>query len=157
MQILIQKVWGVDSNTQMMQTLPIYRLHLGRQGLGNFFYVCLFWVWGFSGGSVGKEYTCSAGDAGDGGLIPGSGRSRRGGHGNPLQDSCLENPMDRGAWWATVHGVAKSQTQLSDSHTHIPSPLCLKAQRNEKTSKLLNIPKWAKILMFWGFCWFAFS
>ena len=47
---------------------------------------------------------------GDMGLIPGSGRSPAGGHGNPLQYSCLENPMDRGAWWATVHGVTKSQT-----------------------------------------------
>ena len=49
-------------------------------------------------------------NAGDAGLIPGSGRSPGGGNGNPLQYSCLENPMDRGAWGATVHGVAKSQT-----------------------------------------------
>ena len=49
----------------------------------------------------------NAGAAGDMGLIPGLGRSR-GGNGNPLQYSCLENPMDRGAWWATVHGVTKS-------------------------------------------------
>ena len=46
-------------------------------------------------------------DAGDAGSIPGLGRSPGGGHGNPLQYSCLENPMDRGAWWATAHGVAK--------------------------------------------------
>ena len=59
----------------------------------------------------GKESTCNAGDAG---LIPGSGRSPGGGHGNPLQYPCLENPMDRGDWWATVHGVTKSQTRLSD-------------------------------------------
>ena len=50
------------------------------------------------------------------GLIPGSGRSPGGGNGNPLQYSCLENSMDRGAWWATVHGVAKSQTRLNDFH-----------------------------------------
>ena len=62
----------------------------------------------------GKKSACSAGAAGDTGLIPGSGRSPGGGHGDPLQYSCLENPMDRGAWQATVHGVAKSQTQLSD-------------------------------------------
>ena len=49
-------------------------------------------------------------NAGDAGSILGSGRSPGGGHGNPLQYSCLENPMDRGAWWATVHGVPKSQT-----------------------------------------------
>ena len=57
---------------------------------------------GFPGGSMAKELACSARDAGDMGLIPGSGRSSGGGHNNPLQYSCLENPMDRGAWWATV-------------------------------------------------------
>ena len=56
----------------------------------------------------------SAYNAGDPGSIPGSGRSPGEGNGNPLLYSCLENPMDRGAWWATVHGVTKSQTQLSD-------------------------------------------
>ena len=55
-----------------------------------------------------KNLPVSAGDAGDVGLIPGLGRSPGGGHGNPLQYSCLENPMDRGAWRATVQGVAKS-------------------------------------------------
>ena len=59
---------------------------------------------------MGKESACSVGDAGEMGLIPGSGRSSRGGHGNPLQYSCLENPMNRGAWQATVDGVAKSWT-----------------------------------------------
>ena len=57
----------------------------------------------------GKESSCNAAAAGHMGLIPELGRSPRGGHGNSLQYSCLENPMDRGAWWATVHGVAKSQ------------------------------------------------
>ena len=56
----------------------------------------------------------SASNAGDLGSIPGWGRSPGEGNGNPLQYSCLENPMDGGAWWATVHGVAKSQTRLSD-------------------------------------------
>ena len=55
-------------------------------------------------------------NAGDTGLIPGSGRSPGDGNGYSLQYSCLENSMDRGVWWATVHGVAKSQTQLSDQH-----------------------------------------
>ena len=54
----------------------------------------------------------NAGEVRDAGLIPGSGRSPGGGHGNPLQNSCPENPMDREAWPATVHGVAKSQIQL---------------------------------------------
>ena len=53
-------------------------------------------------------------NAGDVGLIPGSGRSAGEGNGNPLQYPCLGNPMNRGAWWATVHRVAKSQTQLGD-------------------------------------------
>ena len=52
-------------------------------------------------------------NSGDASLIPGSGRSSGEGNGTPLQYSCLENPMDRGAWWAIVHGVAKSWTKLS--------------------------------------------
>ena len=56
----------------------------------------------------GKETSCNAGDAGDKGSIPGSGRSPGGGRGSTLQYSCLENPVDRGAWRATVHGVTKS-------------------------------------------------
>ena len=60
-----------------------------------------------------KNLPASAGAAGDRGLIPGSERSPDGGNGNPLQYSCLKNPMDRGAWWATVHWAAESQTRLS--------------------------------------------
>ena len=63
--------------------------------------------WWFSG----KESTCNAGGPG---LIPGLGRSPGGGNCNSLQYSCLENLTDRGVWWATVHGVAKSWTQLSN-------------------------------------------
>ena len=59
---------------------------------------------GFPGGSAVKNRLANSGDAG---LIPGSGRSPGGGHDNPLQYSCLENPMDRGAWWAIVHEVTK--------------------------------------------------
>jgi len=61
---------------------------------------------------MGKESACNAGDTGDVGSIPGLGRSPGEGHGNPFQYSCLENPMDRGTWWATVYRVAKSQTGL---------------------------------------------
>ena len=61
---------------------------------------------------VVKKPPANAGDKRDMGSIPGSGRSPGGGHNNPLQYSCLENPMDRGAWWATVHRVAKNWTQL---------------------------------------------
>ena len=70
-------------------------------------------------GSDGKESACNAEDPGS---IPGSGRSPGGGHGNPLQDSCLENPMDKGAWWATVQRVSQSQTQLKQLSTHVPLP-----------------------------------
>ena len=63
----------------------------------------------------------NAGDIKDEGSIAVLGRSPGGGHGNPLQDSCLENPMDRGAWRATVHGVSKSQTQLKGLRMHTGS------------------------------------
>ena len=62
-----------------------------------------------------KNLPTDVGDTRDGGLIPGLGRSSGRGRGNPLQHSCWENPMDRGGWWAAVHGVTKSQTQPSDS------------------------------------------
>ena len=78
---------------------------------------------GFPRGSVGKESACNAGDAGVVGSIPGSGRSPRGWHGNPLQYSCLENPMNKGAWRATIHGVAKSQTGLKLLSTHTEDPI----------------------------------
>ena len=68
---------------------------------------------GFPGGSGGKESACNAGDQD---LIPGWGRSHREGNGYPLQYSCLEDSMDKGAWRATVHGVTKSWTRLSDFH-----------------------------------------
>ena len=71
----------------------------------------LKYFWGFSGGSDSEESACNAGDPA---LTPLSGRSPGGGHGNPLQYSCLENPMERGALQATVHGVKKSQTRLSN-------------------------------------------
>ena len=65
----------------------------------------------FTSGSVSKESACYSRDPGS---IPGSGRSPGEGNGNPLQCSCLENPMDRRAWWVTVHGVTNSWTRLSD-------------------------------------------
>ena len=74
-----------------------------------------FLVMDFPGGSGGKE---SAYNAGDQSSIPGSGRYPGGGHGNPLQHPCLENPMDREAWQATVHRVAKSWTRLKSLSVH---------------------------------------
>ena len=68
----------------------------------------MFFISG-SAGSVVKNLTANAGDTGDTGFIPGSGRSPGGGDGNSLWYSCLKNSMDRGTWWAAVYGVAKSQ------------------------------------------------
>ena len=69
---------------------------------------------GFRGGSVVKNTAANAGDAGHTGLISGLGRHIGEGNGNLLQYCCLRNPMEGGAWWATVLGVAKTQTRLSD-------------------------------------------
>ena len=74
----------------------------------------------FPRGTVVKNLPANAGDTRDAGLIPGLGRFPGAGNGNPLQHSCLEDPTDRGAWQAAVHGVAKSWTWLS-THTH-PAP-----------------------------------
>ena len=71
--------------------------------------------WGFPGGSVVKNLPASIGDTGDTGSIPETGRSPGAENGNPLQYSYLENPVDRGGWWATVHGVAKE----SDTTEHM--------------------------------------
>ena len=79
----------------------------------------------FSGGTDGKESACNAGDLG---LFSGSRRSPGEGHGNPLQYSCLGNPMNRGAWWATVHGVAKSRARLSDQDSLSQNHNCLCCQ-----------------------------
>ena len=75
------------------------------------FDVFFLYLYHVPSGSVGKESACNAGDPGS---IPGSGTSPGEGDGNPLQCSCLENSMDGGAWWATAHGVIKTQTRLSE-------------------------------------------
>ena len=77
---------------------------------------------GFPRGSNRKEFACNARDLGS---VPGLERSPGEGHDNPLQYSCLENPMDWGAWWATVHGITKSWTWLSDQHFQIESSILL--------------------------------
>ena len=80
----------------------------------------IIWTLGFPGGSDGKESACNAGDTRDAGSIPSSSERFPGEkHDNPLQYSCLENSMDRGAWWATVYGVMKSQTGLTNTHIKI--------------------------------------
>ena len=91
----------------LLSRIQGYRYHLSKFHI----YVLVYTVLGFSGGSEVKVSVCNTGDPGS---IPGLGRSPGEENGNPLQDSCPENPMNREAWWATVHGVAKSWTQLSD-------------------------------------------
>ena len=90
---------------------------------------------GFEGASqvalVVRNLPANAGDIEDEGLTPGSGRSPGGGHGNPLQYSCQENPMDRGAWWATVYRVAQSRTQLKRLSTRSWGLKTQHAERNE--------------------------
>ena len=85
--------------------------------------------WSFPGGAVVKNLPANAGDAGNTGLIPGSGRSSGGGNGNPLQYSCLENSMDRGAWRATVHDVVKKSDTTERQHRLIAVPQLHGGQR----------------------------
>ena len=93
-------------------------------------YTVLFICKGFPGGSEVKVSACNVGDLG---LIPGSERSPGERNGNPLQYSCPKNPMDGGAWWATVHGVAKSQTQLKSCQS-----TKLKTELKKKKNHLLK-------------------
>ena len=90
--------------------------HLTSFTLVNFLKLCLHMRTGFPGASVINNPSTNAGVARDMGLIPGSGRSPGEGNGNSLQYSCLESPMDRGAWQAMIHGAAKSWTRLR-AHT----------------------------------------
>ena len=93
------------------------------------FEVIFVWIpWHLSGGSDGKESACNTGDQGS---VPVSGRSPGEGNGCPFQYSCLENSMDRGAWWATVHKVAKSQTRLKWLSTAQPGSEAPKQQQRQ--------------------------
>ena len=96
---------------------------------------------GFPGGSVVKNQPSNAEEVA---LTPGSGRSPEEGNGNPLQYSCMENPMDRGAWRTTVHGVTKNQTQLSNWALYY---VCI--YTSEPPGKHIYLHKWAS----WKHCW----
>ena len=88
----------------------------GRERQGSRGFAQPYWHSGLPWWLSGKESTCNAGVTGEMGSIPGSGKSTGGGNGNPLQYSCLENPMDKGAWQATVHQVAESDTTEVTEH-----------------------------------------
>ena len=101
-------LWARHHSAHIHALKTLYILHTHTH---THTHICLIYV--FPGGSVVKNPPANAGDAGDMGSTPGSRRSPGRGHGHPLQYSGLENPMDRGAWRATVHGVIKSRTWLS--------------------------------------------
>ena len=103
----IIKMWYVHTHTQWNTTQPQKGMKLCHSHVAP----------------VVKNLPASAGDVTDAGSIPGSGRSPAGGQGNWLQYSCLENPMDRGAWGAPVHRVRKSQTRLKGLSTHTYSKM----------------------------------
>ena len=99
-------VWGMGESQKWALWLLVLYL-LKKKNCGKVYITYR----GFPGSSIGKESACSAGETG---FIPGLGRSAGEGNGKPLQYPCLKNPMDRGAWWAVDHGIAKSQAQLSN-------------------------------------------
>ena len=98
---VIHKIWYLHDSCQKKKS-PL--------GLSDYLDNLIGGFWDSQLVLVGKNIPASVGDIRDMGSVPGLGRSPRGGQGNPPQNSCLENPMDRGAWWATVRNVAKSQT-----------------------------------------------
>ena len=113
----IKKKKGRNALSTTLLTLQGFFLAFpGQSCMGNEIIYVYKLILGFSGGSDGKESACDVGDLDS---IPGLGRSPGEGNGYLLQYSCLENPMDRGAWRAIVHGVSKSWTHLRDQHAYI--------------------------------------
>ena len=93
-------------------------------------------LYGFPRGTGGKKSTYNAGDLRDTGSMPGSGRSPGGGNGNPLQHSCLKNPMDRGVWKSIVHGACNESDMTEQLITHMP---VLSRNKSEREIFLRNI------------------
>ena len=107
---------------------------LTSPALGSrFFYLIISFGEGFPGGSMVKNLPANAGNSGS---IPGSGRSPGEGNGNSVQYSCLENPMDRGVWQATVHEVTNSWTQLSDFTHSLPYWFCFSGESQGQRSQV---------------------
>ena len=111
---------------------------------------------GFPSDSVINNPPANAGDTGGVGSIPGSGRSPGVGNGNSLQYSCLGNSMDREAWWATVHGMANSWTQLSNFHSlfmyicYIPLHLALLSEKMQKANFFICSQDKKYLIVFWN-------
>ena len=99
---------------------------------------------GFPGGSVVRNPPTNVGAAGDAGLIPGSGRSPGGGNGNPFHNSCLGNPMDRGAWWATVQDHKQLDMKWVAEHAHMHSDPELK-KKHQKLCSCMHFCSWFTI------------
>ena len=114
---------------------------------------------GFPSGSAGKDSACGAEDAGNGGSIPGSGRSLGEGHGNPLWYFCLENLMDRRAWRATVHGVTRVGHDLATEHTQKPVIIVsdwsrawfILRSREEACFTIIRLKRWRNWCLFFFF------
>ena len=115
--LCIPSLWENDRVTGALRVEK--REWVGLKRLGRIWQQVMGGRWELPWWLSGKESACNIGATGNAGSMPGLGRSFGGGHGNTLQYSCLENPMDRGAWWATVHSVAKSQTWLKRLSMHI--------------------------------------
>ena len=109
MSTLLLLCWFIYSITLCFGKMCILSLH----NLSSFFY---FFIYSLPGGSDGKLSACSVGHTGS---TPEWGSASGEGNGSPLQYSCLKNPMDRGAWWATIHGVTENRTWLSGFHTQV--------------------------------------
>ena len=133
-------VYGVAQSRARLKRLSSSR----NRALQNCQNVCT--TTGFSSGASGKEptYQCRKHKTKDEGLIPVSGRCSWGACGNPLQYSCLENPMDRGAWWATIHTVTKSQIRLKWLNTHRYITVVVISNSN---IKILIQNKWSSNLL----------
>ena len=113
-------------------------VHVSFQTMFFSGYIIFLWIYNFPRGSDGKESACSAGDLG---AMPGLGRSLGEGNGNPLQYSCLENPMDRGGWWAAVHEIAElDMTEVTNTFTS------LSFSRRQKTCTVKTRRYWWKKL-----------
>ena len=116
MDMSLSELWELVMDREAWRA-AIHGVANSRTRLSDWTELNLTFPGGFPSGSESKESACSAGDLNS---IPWLGRSPGKGNGNPLQYSCLENPMDRGAWQATAHGVAKSHNWATNTHTTSP-------------------------------------